>query len=215
MGRPSGSAALATGGDVEDGFTGWRFRRGNAGVARPASTYASEQARGGVLNLTGRAPCQDVRLTDGPHGHRRQPPSREDGELTGGDSGHGEANRWHRRVQRRSALRVEVVTVVGEQWFAGDQEGGGEASGGGWIDHSRLKSKRCKKRNESVESSGSRSRERGGGGGLYPWIDGDPRRRGSSSISSSGVSGHELVVWVDDLEWERASRSKSMARGGL
>ena len=103
------------------------------------------------------------------------------------------------------------MTVVGEQWFAGDQEAGGEASGGGWIAHSGLKSKRCKKRNESVESSGSRSRERGGGGGLYPWIDSDPRQRGSSS----GVSGHELVVRVDDLEWERASRSKRMARGGL
>ena len=44
-------------GHVEGGFTGGRFHRGNAGVARPASTYASEQARGGVLNLTGRAPC--------------------------------------------------------------------------------------------------------------------------------------------------------------
>ena len=160
-------------------------------------------------------PLSGCEADHGPHDHRRQPPSKEDGELTGGDSGHGEANRWHRRVQRRSAHRVLVVTVVGEQWFAGDQEASGEASGGGWIAHSGLKSKRCKKRNESVESSGSRSRERGGGGGLYPWIDGDPRRRSSSSILSSGVSGHELVVRVDDLEWERASRSKRMARGVL
>ena len=130
MGRPSRSAALAIGGDVEDGFTGGRFRRGNAGVARPASTYASEQAHGGVLNLTGRAPCQDVRLTDGPHGRRRQPPSREDGELTSVAVVDGEAIRGHRRAQGGVAVRVEVEAVAGAQGFAGDEEDGGKASGG-------------------------------------------------------------------------------------
>ena len=46
-------------------------------------------------------------------------------------------------------------------------------------------------------------------------IDGGPRRRSSSSISSSGASRDELGVQGAYLEWERTSGGEPEARGGL
>ena len=62
-----------------------------------------------------------MRLTDGPHGRRRQPWVREGGELTGDDAGHGEVGRGHGWAQRRVAVRVVVVAVAGVAWFTGDK----------------------------------------------------------------------------------------------
>ena len=62
-----------------------------------------------------------MRLTDGPHGRRRQPWVREGGELTGDDVGHGEVGRGYGWTQRRVAVRLEVVDVTGVAWLAGDE----------------------------------------------------------------------------------------------
>ena len=48
-------------------------------------------------------------------------------------------------------------------------------------------------------------REREGKGGLYHEIDGDPKRRSSSSISSLGCSGDEREAHGGYLEWKRTS----------
>lgn len=63
------------------------------------------------------------------------------------------------------------------------------ASGGG---HSRQQKKGKTAGNVSVGCGGSRSRKRSRGGGLYLANAGEPKRRSSSSISSSGPSGDEL-----------------------
>ena len=79
-----------------------------------------------------------MRLTDGPHGRRRQPPSREEGELTGVTVVDGEAIRGHRRAQGGVAVRVEVEAVAGAQGFSGDKEASGRASGGACPGRFRL-----------------------------------------------------------------------------
>ena len=79
-----------------------------------------------------------MRLTDGPHGRRRQPRAREGGELTGVAVVDGGAIRGHRCAQGGVVVRVEVEAVAEVQGFAGDEEAGGSASGGAWLARSEL-----------------------------------------------------------------------------
>ena len=56
-------------------------------------------------------------------------------------------------------------------------------------------------------------REREGKGGMYHKIDGDPKRRSSSLISSLGGSRDEREAQWGYLEWEGTSGGERRARG--
>ena len=109
---------------------------------------------------------------------------------------------------------MEVVAVAGVAWFAGDEVTRRRGFGGGGSGRFRQLQRGETRGKGSEGCRGSRSRGKRAGDGLYLANSGEPKRRSSSSISSSGGSGEELGVQGDDLVVQRASGEERRARGG-
>ena len=151
-------------------------------------------ARACILNLTGGSTREDVRLTDRAHGHRRLPPSRGDGKLTGGDIGHRRMRGWYRWTQGDVGIRVVVEMVAEAAWFTGNEVTRRRCFGRRWF-RPFPAAKRVGKGGERVSDVARFQIERErGGGGLYRANADEPRRRSSSSISSPSGSGDKWVV---------------------
>jgi len=155
---------------------------------------------------------QGVWLTGRPHGGRRLPPARGDGELAGGDTGHGKGRGGYRWTQERVAVLVVVETVAGVACFAGDEVPRRRCFGRRWF-RPFPAAKRGGKRGESIsEARGvqfEREKER-----RRP-VPADRRRPEAAELELDlelgrlwrevGGSGGGLGVWRGDREEEKGS----------